>query len=224
MKAFTGLITLLAMAAPAAAAGPHPTIRAMAGAHAADRLDPARTALLVIDFQNEYFTGKMPIPDGLAAMANARRLIAFADRARIPVYHVQHVAPAGAPLFAVDGDTAAFHPDMQPRPGDTVVRKATVSVFAGTDLAARLKRAGTETVIVAGLMTHACVAGAARDAVPNGFAVIVASDASATRDITRANGETVDHGSLHRAALAEIEDTFGDVLTTAQIEALPLRR
>jgi nicotinamidase-related amidase len=71
-------------------------------------------------------------------------------------------------------------------------------------------------------MTHACVAGGARDAAPLGYQVVVASDASATRAITRVNGDTVDKDSLHRAALAEIEDTFGDVMTTQQIVRLPL--
>jgi nicotinamidase-related amidase len=98
-----------------------------------------------------------------------------------------------------------------------------VSVFASTDLDQRLKAANIKTLVIAGLMTHACVAGAARDAVPLGYQVVVASDASATRAIARANGDTIDKDSLHRAALAEIEDTFGDVMTTSEITHLPLR-
>jgi nicotinamidase-related amidase len=72
-------------------------------------------------------------------------------------------------------------------------------------------------------MTHACVAGAARDAAPLGYNVLVASDASATRAITRVSGEAIDKDALHKAALAEVEDTFGDVMTTAQIIKLPVR-
>jgi nicotinamidase-related amidase len=139
------------------------------------------------------------------------------------VYHVQHVAPAGSPVFAIDGQTVKFHPDMQPRPQDVVLQKSTVSVFASTDLDQQLKKAGIQTLIISGLMTHACVAGAARDAAPLGYNVIVASDASATRAITRANGVSIDKDSLHKAALAEVEDTFGDVLSTAQIVKLPVR-
>lgn len=86
-----------------------------------------------------------------------------------------------------------------------------------------MKKAGIQTLIISGLMTHACVAGAARDAAPLGYNVIVASDASATRAITRANGVSIDKDSLHKAALAEVEDTFGDVLSTAQIVKLPVR-
>ncbi|MGE8318733.1 MAG: cysteine hydrolase family protein [Comamonas sp.] len=214
-----------AMAAHAAAAeaAPTPTIRAMSGATPATQLDARSTALLVIDFQNEYFSGRMPIAGGPAALARTQQLLAWADAAKLPVFQVQHVAPAGSALFALDGKTAQFHPGALPRPQDQVLQKTTVSVFASTDLDRRLKAAGIKTVVIAGLMTHACVAGAARDAAPLGYQVLVASDASATRSIVRADGSAVDQDSLHRAALAEIEDTFGDVMTTAQILALPLR-
>lgn len=216
--AFSGV-----MASSAAMADNHPTIRAMSGATPVDHLPAGKSALVVIDFQNEYFSGRMPIPDGAAALAKTRELITFADSHKIPVYHVQHVAPAGSPVFAIDGQTVKFHPDMQPRPQDVVLHKSTVSVFASTDLDQQLKKAGIQTLIISGLMTHACVAGAARDAAPLGYNVIVASDASATRAITRANGVSIDKDSLHKAALAEVEDTFGDVLSTAQIVKLPVR-
>ncbi|TDA47349.1 isochorismatase family protein [Burkholderia pyrrocinia] len=200
-----------------------PTIRAMSGAKPIDHLDPKTTALVVIDFQKEYFSGKMPIPNGKQAMENTKRLIKFADDAKMPVFQVQHIAPAGSAVFAIDGDTVKFQPGMEPRAHDKTVQKTTVSVFASTDLDKQLKAANIKTIIVAGLMTHACVAGAARDAVPLGYQVVVASDASATRAIKRANGATIDSDTLHRAALAEIEDTFGDVMTTSEITKLPLR-
>ena len=87
--------------------------------------------------------------------------------------------PAGAPLFAEGSVNAAFHRDMQPRKGETVVQKDNVSVFAGASAAALdkvLKDAAIDTLIVTGLQTHACVAGAARDAAaaPRGYRVIVA--------------------------------------------------
>lgn len=200
----------------------HPTIRAMAGASAPRRLEPAKTALLVIDFQNEYFTGKMPIPDGGKALANARLLIEGADANGIKVYHVQHATPAGSPVFAEDSDMSEIHPDIRPAAHHAVVRKSSVSVFPATDLDRQLKQAGIDTLVISGLMTHACVAGAARDAVPLGYNVIVAADASATRDLDMASGRTVSHDALHHAALASIDDTFGDVLTTGQILSLPM--
>ncbi len=204
------------------AANQQPTIRAMLGAEAIGRLEPKTTALLVIDFQNEYFTGRMPIPDGMKALENTQRLIKFADKQHIQVIHVQHIAPDGAAVFATNGKTVDFHPLMKPRPQDKLVQKTSVSVFASTDLDAQLKQAGVKTLIITGLMTHACVAGAARDAAPLGYDVVVASDATATRAITRADGRSVSKDELHNSALAEIEDTFGSVLSTSQIIALPV--
>ncbi|MBB1627082.1 cysteine hydrolase family protein [Achromobacter sp. UMC71] len=201
----------------------HPTIRTMAGATAPQSLKPAATALLVIDFQEEYFSGRMPIPDGLRALRNARRLIAHADQSGMPVIHVQHVLPAGSPLFADGGPTVAFHPELQPGAGHAVVRKTNVSAFPGTDLDSRLKAGGIDTVVIAGLMTHACVAGAARDAVPLGYQVIVAEDACATRDLDTRHG-VVPQAELHRATLAALADTFGDIMTTDEVLALPAGR
>lgn len=199
----------------------HPTIRTMAGAPAPTAIEAASSALLVIDFQNEYFSGKMPIPDGTTALGNARRLVAHADAAGIPVFHIQHVTPAGSPIFAEQSRGVQFHQDLQPAGHHTVLRKTSVSVFPTTDLDQRLKAAGIKTVIITGLMTHACVAGAARDAVPLGYGVIVAEDACATRDLDTAGG-VVSYRDLHRAALASIDDTFGDILTTEQVLKLPL--
>ena len=95
-----GLASLIGMAAvaPLTAAGPvHPTLRHMAGAPVAASLDAAKTAVLVIDFQNEYFDGsaapgfaggRMVIPDGLAALRQAKRVVEFADAHGIRVIHV----------------------------------------------------------------------------------------------------------------------------------------
>ncbi|MHA4734817.1 cysteine hydrolase family protein [Ensifer adhaerens] len=201
----------------------HPTIRTIAGAAAPASLDPRKTALLAIDFQNEYFGGRMPIPDGEKALANAKRLIQRADSDGMKVYHVKHVTPAGSPVFDEDSETSAFHRDIQPAANHSVVRKSSVSVFASTDLGTQLRQAGVDTLVMSGLMTHACVAGAARDAVPLGFNVIVASDACATRDLDTGEGDIVPHALLHRASLATIDDTFGDILTTDQVLALARR-
>jgi hypothetical protein len=54
--AFSGV-----MASSAAMADNHPTIRALSGATPVDHLPAGKSALVVIDFQNEYFSGRMPI-------------------------------------------------------------------------------------------------------------------------------------------------------------------
>ncbi|WP_151631850.1 cysteine hydrolase family protein [Noviherbaspirillum aerium] len=201
----------------------HPTMRSIVGAPAAGRLDAASTALLVIDFQQEYFEGgRLPIPQGRAALDQAKQLVSFADRHGIRVFHIQHAGANGGALFAADGATVAFHPDILPQARHEQVRKTTASSFASTDLHARLQAGGIKTLILCGLMTHMCVSTTARDARPLGYQVIVAGDACATRDIEAWDGGIITHAELHRAALTEISDSFGEILRTADILALPV--
>ncbi|RAS35887.1 cysteine hydrolase family protein [Paraburkholderia bryophila] len=200
-----------------------PTLRYLLGATTPTSLLAHTTALLAIDFQNEYFTGSLPIPNGAAALQHARALVDHADRYGWRVVHVQHVAPADSPLFAVGSQHAEIHADMQAAPCHRVITKNTVSVFASTDLAQTLKTDGITHLVICGLMTHACVAGAARDAVPAGFEVIVAADACATRDIAVDHELRVGHDTLHRSALAEIADTFGSVMSTRDVLALAVQ-
>lgn len=202
----------------------HPTMRAIVGAPSAASLDAQSTALIVIDFQLEYFNGgRLPIPDGHAAMSKARQLVGFADVHRMPVFHVQHIGPAGGPLFAQDGERVAFHPQIQPAPHHQVVQKTTASSFASTDLHAQLRERKIRTLIICGLMTHMCVSTTSRDAKPLGYQVLVPGDACATRDIDAWDGGTIGHAELHRAALTELSDSFAEVLTTERILSLTIQ-
>jgi nicotinamidase-related amidase len=202
----------------------NPTMRAISGAPFATALAAKSSALLVIDFQLEYFAGgRLRIPDGIAALRQAQRLVDFADTHGITVFHIQHAGPAGGPLFARDGEKLAFHPEILPGARHRVIQKTTASSFASTDLHQQLQALGIKTLVISGLMTHMCVSTAARDARPLGYQVLVAGDACATRDIDAWDGGVVSHAELHRAALTEVADSFGEVLRTAQITALPVQ-
>lgn len=199
-----------------------PTIRTMSGATQTQSLDAKTTALIVIDFQNEYFSGKMPIPDGKKALDNTRLLVNFAHQNQMPVYFVRHLGPADGPLFAEGSKFAEFHQDLQPGKADKVITKATPSSFVGTDLDKQLKQHGIKTLIVTGLMTHMCVSSTARDAVPLGYEVIIPEDATATRDLATWNNAVVDHKTLQKVSLAGVADVFAEIKTTRQVLELPI--
>lgn len=199
------------------------TLRSMAGAQPATRIDPAHTALVLIDFQNEYFTGRLPIPDGPAALAQARRLLHMADAHGMPVYHVQHISDGA--LFSRGSRMAQIHAELTPAAHHHVVQKTTTSTFASTGLHAQLQARGVTTLILAGLMTHMCISTMARDARQFGlhsYNVLLAADACATRDIEGWNGGVVSHQSLHHATLTALSDNFAQVLNTADLLALPV--
>ncbi|WBF44223.1 cysteine hydrolase family protein [Serratia rubidaea] len=205
------------------------TIRAQSGAQPTTALSAGKTALIVIDIQNEYyagkgFRGKMVIPDGRAVLENSKKLVDFAHKHRMPVYFVRHVGAKEGPLFAAGSVYAEFHQELQPTAQDAVIEKATPSAFVGTDLDAQLKKQGVTTLLVAGLMTHMCVSSTARDAVPLGYSVLIAGDATATRDLDDGAGGVVDHRVLQRAALAGVADVFAEIHSTRDILSLPVSR
>ena len=220
---FASLIAMTVAGPVAAATADHPTLRAIGGATAPKTLDAKTTALVVIDFQNEYFSGKLPVPDGSKALDQAKKLVSFADQHGIEVIHVRHITPAGSPIFADGSKGAEIVDGIKPGKNHTLLTKNQVSVFASTDIDKRLRNKGIKTLIVSGLMTHACIAAAAREAVPLGYNVIVASDAVATRPINAFDGKgVVSAQDLNRAALTEISDAFAAVEPTSDILALPV--
>jgi nicotinamidase-related amidase len=200
------------------------TMRTISGTPVTTTLDPRTTALIVIDFQLEYFDGKQPgkliIPDGVAAMAQANQLITFADVNQIQVIHIQHVNPAGSPLFAKDGNSVGIHPEIISAPHHMLLQKTTASSFASTDLYDHLQARGIKTLIICGLMTHMCVSTTTRDARPLGYQAIVAGDACATRDIAGWDDGVVSHVDMHRATLTALSDAFAEVMPTARILTL----
>ncbi|MBA5688567.1 cysteine hydrolase [Duganella sp. LX47W] len=196
------------------------TLRSIAAIQPVEQLAAASTAVLLIDFQNEYYRGRVPIPDGLPALRNANRLAALADAHGMPVFHIQHVNGPTAPVFAAGSVMAEIHPQLAVRPQHVVVRKDRVSSFAGTDLHAQLQARGIRTLIIGGLMTHMCVSTATRDARQFGaqsYQVLVAADACASRDITGWNGGVTSAQDLHDVTLTALSDNFAQVLTTNAI-------
>lgn len=201
-----------------------PTIRTLSGAQPINTLTAKETALIVIDIQNEYFQGgKMPIPDGMKALTQSKKLVEFAQKNGIKVFFVRHEGPADSPLFAKGSRFSEFHKDLQPGKQDIVITKATPSSFVGTDLDAQLKKLGIKDLIMTGLMTHMCVSSTARDAVPLGYQVIIPEDATATRDLASWDNSVVDHKILQRAALAGVADVFAEIKTTQQVLDMPVQ-
>jgi nicotinamidase-related amidase len=195
----------------------------MAGLKAPQSLVAGKTALVLVDFQGDYFDpAKLPIPGGPAAAGQAARLIEAFDAAGAKVVHVQHLAGSpAAPLFAPGSAGAEIVAAVRPRAGHEVVNKGLPSSFVNTELDAKLRDAGIDTVVVAGLMTHMCVDATARDAMSRGYKVIVAADACATRDLPGPDGgEAIAADAIHRSTLAALADRFADVMRTEQLTPL----
>ena len=166
----------------------------------------ADTALLVIDLQNDYFPdGKYPLAGIEAAAAKAAELIAAARWNGVPVIHVRHEQPeAEAPFFGKDTPGAQIHPLAAPLADEPVVVKHNVNAFLDTGLDGLLKEKGIASLVVVGAMSHMCVDAATRAALDLGYAVTLAHDATATRDLAF-DGVAVPAASVQAALMAALE-------------------
>ena len=200
------------------------TLRSMYAIPRPDRLQPSKTALVLVDFQEEFFHGRLYVPDAPRAARNAAALLRWARSSGIHVTHVCQVATKwDSPLFAPGSKTVAFVPELGPTPGEVVVTKSAAGGFTRTNLDGILRAKDVDTLIVGGLMTHLAVDSTVRDGAVLGYHVIVASDATATRDLPATDGgPSVDALMVQRSALAALGDRFADVLSTKEIERLSM--
>ncbi len=208
-----------------APAAPPVTLREQYGLRPPPALDPARTALLLVDMQREFVDGALIVPGAALAIANATRLLAWARSRGVTVVFVRQVATRShSPFFAPGSPTIEFAAGLAPGEGDLVITKSAAGAFSRTELDAQLRARGIEQLAIAGMMTHLAVDSSARDGSVLGYQVVVVTDATATRALPGPHGDgIVDHGTLQRTALAALADRFADLLSTDELLGLPMR-
>lgn len=182
----------------------------------------ANTALLLIDIQRDYFPGgRMELVGPEIAAANATRLLTAFRQTDLPVFHVRHVSTRPeATFFLPDTDGVAFHPLVEPLPGEAVITKHFPNSFRETNLWEQLRQSGVSALLIAGMMTHMCVHAAARAAADLGFACKVAADACATRDLAF-GGTMVPAVHVHAAFLGALHGTYAHVADCNTLLAMP---
>lgn len=171
-------------------------------------------ALLVIDVQNEYFMGQLPVSYPENSFPNILKAIDSANGYKIPVIIIQHTAPQeNSKTFRKGSDEWKLHSEILLRPHDYLVEKALPGSFTGTDLESWLRGRQIGTVAISGYMTQMCCDTTARQALHLGFAVEFLSDATGTLRISNYAG-TVTAEELHRAVLVTQAMRFSKVLST----------
>lgn len=187
--------------------------------YAYDDIDPARTALVVIDLMRNYVE---TTPCAAAIVPPVARL---ADRLRAAGGTVAWVYPAAIPADSrglaalwgaehlrknvaetADGSAAkVLAAGLDPDPRDIAVEKRGCSAFFPglCPLPDLLRERGIDTVMIAGVLTNICCESAARDASALGYRVIMVADANAARS-----------DEEHQSALYNVLRDFGDVRMT----------
>ena len=106
------------------------TLLAMAGAPQ----EPSRLAdatVVMIDCQNEYVDGMLPLTGIGSALEQCARLLAKAREAGTPIIHVMHEGRAGG-AFDLDGHGGRIAEPASPEDGEAIVKKPLPNAFART--------------------------------------------------------------------------------------------
>lgn len=177
--------------------------------------EQVKRALVVIDVQNEYIDGNLPIayPPLSVSLPNVERAMDAAHDAGLPVVVVRQVAPAASPIFGAGSHGAELHASVAGRPRDLVLDKTLPSCFTGTGLGEWLAERGIDTLAICGYMTQNCDESTAREAAHRGLAVEFLSDATGTLALGNEAG-TVDARTLHEAVLVVLHSRFAAVVAT----------
>ncbi len=176
-------------------------------------------ALLIVDFVMAYLDPASPLYAGVEdALASNQRLLAAARAAGIPVIFTNvEYEPGGADggifyrkvpalrLFDRGSPYGAFPVTLRPHDGEPVITKQYASAFFGTDLAAKLKDMGVDTLLITGLSTSGCVRATALDACQHGFLPFVVREACGDR-----------HQAPHEASLFDLQAKYAEVISEAE--------
>jgi nicotinamidase-related amidase len=175
-----------------------------------------KRCLLVIDVQNEYFIGQLPVTYPENSLANILRAMDAAQIAGIPVIVIQHAAPQPDSSVFRRGSLAwQLRSEVAVRPRAALIHKSLPGSFTGTTLESWLLEHQIDTVIISGYMTQMCCDTTARQALHLGFNVEFLSDATATLDVSNEAGK-VTAEELHRAILVTQQMRISQVLTTGE--------
>ncbi len=166
--------------------------------------------LLVIDVQEEYRMGALPLPDLEAAVAEIVDLVAAARACGTPIVHVKHLGITGG-LFDPQGERGQFLPELAPQEGEFVVEKRLPNAFSGTDLHDRLQAIGHLDLIVCGFMTHSSVSSTVRAMKDYGYRCTLVDKACATRNLPTPSG-ILSAAEVHRIEVAALADNFAVVV------------
>lgn len=190
-------------------------------------LNPEKSALLVVDMQNDFLNPKSLAytENAKYIVANLQKLVKIARKKKIPVIYTAHCHQDPK----IDGGmTAEWWPEirnrqtlvagsrgaeiideLKPLPKEKVVYKHRYSAFYNTDLEIYLRGLGVTDLIVTGIMTGICVESTVRDAFFRDFRVFVVGDATAA-------GEQ----ELHINSLKILAYAFAYITTTKEISKM----
>ena len=204
--------------------------------HIFSDLDPKHTALVVVDLQNAFMddeVGHAVCPAARDIVPAVNRLAGAVRASGGAVFWIKNTfdetcltewsvmqdisTPAmRARRAAAMSEGTKGHdlwPTLDVKPEDEIMKKNRFSAFlpGASELPARLRARGFDTVLITGTVTNVCCESSARDAMMANFRVVMISDGNAAATPAE-----------HEASLTAFYLTFGDVMDTEMVVGILL--
>jgi nicotinamidase-related amidase len=182
---------------------------------------PGKTALILIDVQQAFVEREKAGErrNNKQALANIARLLAAFRNRDMAILHIRHASTE--PDSRLRPDRSGYQPITEAREteGEPVLVKKVNSAFIGTDLEKRLRKAGDETLVIAGITTNHCVETTTRMAGNLGFDARLVADACYTFDRVGFDGTVESAEAIHRLTLSNLSGEFAAIETTDTVLA-----
>ncbi len=173
-----------------------------------------KTALILVDIQNDYFTGgRMELHGMDAASENASQLLAYFRDNQKPTFHIQHISTReGATFFLPNTQGVDIHDSVKPELDDTVIKKHYPNSFRETVLLDELKRTKVDSIVICGAMSHMCIDATTRAAADLGFQCTLIHDACATRNLDFGTQKVLAE-DVHASFMAALSGAYARVIS-----------
>lgn len=200
-----------------------------------NKIDPARTAMIVVDMQNDFVAVGAPMetPAVRAIVPTLVEALKICRDAGTRVIYTAHVhrrdgsdmglfddmhPPIASRAALVDGTPGVdIYAELAPAEGEHVIKKHRYSAFFGTDLDIVLREWNIDTVIISGTTTENCCLATARDAMFRNYRVVFLSDATATYDYPDRGFGPMPNADVHHATLVILAASTAHVMPVADL-------
>jgi len=159
--------------------------------HEEVRVDPTKTALIIVDMQNDFVKegGTLVVPDAQATLPTIKGLLDSARESGIKVVFTQDTHNEGDPEWEIwpehvrEGSWGwEIVEELKPLEDEVVIRKVRYDAFYGTHLDHFLRIWEVDTLIICGTVANICVHYTAASAALRWYGVIIPKDATSALD------------------------------------------
>lgn len=178
----------------------------------------SKTALIIIDIQNDYFPdGKFALDNSIQAGKNAGLVLESFRKKGLPVIHIQHESVREGSFFFIPGTQGVeINECVSPLEGEKIVIKNYPNSFRETSLRQELEKLGVTDLVITGMMSNMCVDATTRAANDLGYKCTVVHDACCGAAL-EFEGTKAGSAEVHAAFMASLGMFYAEMVSTMEL-------